>query len=77
MAAITQDWFGARVAIQPNSAGGIVMEPFISALGAPAMFGGIRPAGGRYHAPNEFIELDGFAPAVRFAAYLLDRLAEA
>jgi len=76
VAAITGEWFGARTAIQPNSAGGIVMEPFMSALGAPTMFGGIRPAGGRYHAPNEYIEIDAFALAVKFAAYLLDRLAD-
>ena len=73
VAAISEEWYGKRAAIQPNSAGGVVMEPFITALGAPMLFGGVRPAGGRYHAPNEF-ELDAFTPAVRFGAYLLDRL---
>jgi acetylornithine deacetylase/succinyl-diaminopimelate desuccinylase-like protein len=77
VAAITGEWYGARPAIWPNSAGGIVMAPFIEALGAPTMFGGIRPLGGRYHAPDEFIEVESFAPAVRFFAHLLERLGEA
>ena len=76
VAAITGAWYGARPAIWPNSAGGIVMAPFIEALGAPTMFGGIRPLGGRYHAPDESIEVDAFAPAVRFFAHLLERLGE-
>ena len=76
VAAITGAWYGARPAIWPDSAGGIVMAPFIEALGAPTMFAGIRPLGGRYHAPDEFIEVDTFAPAVAFFAHLLERLAE-
>ncbi|MFN8622375.1 MAG: M20/M25/M40 family metallo-hydrolase [Chloroflexota bacterium] len=76
VAAITGEWYGARPAIWPNSPGGVVMEPFVKALGAPTMFGGIRPLGGRYHAPDEYIEVDAFAPAVRFFAHLLERLGE-
>ena len=75
VAAITGAWYGARPAIWPNSAGGIVMAPFIEALGAPTLFGGIRPLGGRYHAPDEYIEVDTFAPAVAFFAHLLEQLA--
>jgi acetylornithine deacetylase/succinyl-diaminopimelate desuccinylase-like protein len=74
VAAISSDWYGKPTGVQPNSAGGVVMEPFITALGAPTMFGGVRPPGGRYHAPNEYIEVDEFTPAVQFFAYLLDRL---
>ena len=77
VAAISEEWYGKPAGIQPNSAGGVVMEPFITALGAPTMFGGVRPTGGLYHAPNEYIEIDAFAPAVRFFAYLLDRLGAA
>jgi acetylornithine deacetylase/succinyl-diaminopimelate desuccinylase-like protein len=77
VAAISEEWYGKPAAISPNSAGGVVMEPFVAALGAPTLFGGIRPDGGRYHAPNEYIELDAFTPAVRFFIYLLDRLGEA
>ena len=76
VAAITESWYGRRPAIHPNSPGGVVMEPFVRALGVPTMFGGTRPTGGRYHAPNEYIELDAFAPAVRFFVHLLDRLGE-
>ncbi len=74
VAAISSEWYGKPAGVQPNSAGGVVMEPFITALGAPTMFGGVRPPGGRYHAPNEYIEVDEFTPAVLFFAYLLDRL---
>lgn len=76
VAALTGAWYGARPAIWPNSPGGIVMAPFIEGLGVPTMFGGIRPAGGRYHAPDEFIEVDAFAPAARFFAWLLERLGD-
>ena len=75
-AAIPGAWYGDRPAVWPNSAGGSVMAPFIEALGAPTMFGGIRPQGGRYHAPDEFIEVATFAPAVAFFAHLLEGLAE-
>ena len=76
VAAITEEWYGVRPGIQPNSAGGVVMEPFVEALGAPTLFGGVRPTGGRYHAPNEYIELDAFTESVRSFAYLLDRLGD-
>jgi len=76
VAAISEEWYGKPAAISPNSAGGVVMEPFGTALGAPTLFGGIRPDGGRYHAPNEYIELDAFTPAVKFFIYLMDRLGE-
>ena len=76
VAAITHEWYGKRPAIQPNSAGGVVMEPFVEALGAPTLFGGVRPTGGHYHAPNEFIVLDAFTESVRSFAYLLGRLGE-
>ena len=75
VAAISEAWYGERAAIQINSAGGVVMEPFMTALNAPTLFGGVRPAGGRYHAPNEYIDIEAFTPAVRFGAYLLDQLA--
>lgn len=52
------------------------MAPFIEGAGAPTTFGGIRPQGGRYHAPDEFIEVATFAPAVAFFAHLLEGLAE-
>jgi acetylornithine deacetylase/succinyl-diaminopimelate desuccinylase-like protein len=76
VAAITEEWYGQRPALQPNSAGGVVMEPFVSALGAPTLFGGVRPTGGRYHAPNEYIELEAFTQSVRGFVYLLDRLGD-
>ncbi len=76
VAALTEAWYGASPAIWPNSPGGIVMEPFIRGLGVPTMFGGVRPAGGRYHAPDEFLVVDSFAPAARFFAWLLERLGD-
>jgi len=76
VADLTEAWYGARPAIWPNSPGGIVMEPFIRGLGVPTMFGGIRPAGGRYHAPDEFLVVDSLAPAARFFAWLLERLGD-
>lgn len=76
VAEITEEWYGVRPALQPNSAGGVVMEPFVKALGAPTLFGGVRPTGGRYHAPNEFIDLEAFTQSVRSFAYLLERLGD-
>jgi acetylornithine deacetylase/succinyl-diaminopimelate desuccinylase-like protein len=54
----------------------MAMEPFVQALGAPTLCGGVRATGGRYHAPNESIELDAFTEAVRSFVYLPDRLGD-
>lgn len=74
VAAITEEYYGVRPVLFPTLAGGCVMEPFIEALGAPAMFAGVRPEGGNAHAPNEYVTLASLAPAIKFSAFLLQRL---
>lgn len=76
VAAITRDWYRQDPVLVPINPGTQIFEPFRSALGVPAMFGGVRPAGGNAHAPNEYIELDSLAPAICFTAHLFRRLAE-
>jgi acetylornithine deacetylase/succinyl-diaminopimelate desuccinylase-like protein len=76
VAAITRDWYGVDPVLVPMSPGGQIFEPFLGALRAPAMFGGVRPSGGNAHAPNEYIELDSLVPAICFTAHLFRRLAE-
>jgi acetylornithine deacetylase/succinyl-diaminopimelate desuccinylase-like protein len=76
VAAITRDWYGQEPVIVPINPGTQIFEPFLSVLGAPAMFGGVRPTGGNAHAPNEYIELDSLVPAISFTANLFRRLGE-
>ena len=73
---ITRDWYGIEPVVVPMSPGGQIFEPFLSVLGAPTMFGGVRPSGGNAHAPNEFIEIDSLVPAICFTAHLFRQLAE-
>ena len=77
VASITRDWYGVEPVLVPINPGTQIFEPFRSALHAPAMFAGVRPAGGNAHAPNEFIELDSLVPAICFTAHLFRRLATA
>jgi acetylornithine deacetylase/succinyl-diaminopimelate desuccinylase-like protein len=76
VAAITRDWYGVEPVLVPINPGTQIFEPFRSALGAPAMFGGVRPTGGNAHAPNEYIELNSLVPAITFTANLFRRLAD-
>ncbi len=39
------------------------------------MFAGLRPGGGNAHSPDEYIDLATLAPAIKFNAFLLSRLA--
>ena len=73
---ITKQYYQADPIVIPMMAGGVVYEPFIHTLGAPTMFGGISPTGGNIHAPNEYIEVSTLAPAIKFTAYLLQKLGE-
>jgi acetylornithine deacetylase/succinyl-diaminopimelate desuccinylase-like protein len=74
VAAITRDWYGVEPVMVPINPGTQIFEPFRSALGAPAMFGGVRPTGGNAHAPNEYIEIDSLVPAICFTAHLFRHL---
>ena len=73
---LTRDYFGVEPVVTPTSPGGCVMEPFISVLGAATLFAGLGPRGGNIHAPNEYVVLSSLAPAIKFNAYLLSRLAD-
>jgi acetylornithine deacetylase/succinyl-diaminopimelate desuccinylase-like protein len=76
VATVTREWYGQEPVLVPINPGTQIFEPFRSALGAPAMFGGVRPSGGNAHAPNEYIELDSLVPAICFTAHLFRRLAD-
>ncbi|MSP12293.1 MAG: M20/M25/M40 family metallo-hydrolase [Chloroflexi bacterium] len=73
---ITREYYQTEPTVIPMMAGGVVLEPFITALGAPALFAGIRPDGANIHAPNEYIELSTLAPAIKFTAHLLQQLGQ-
>ncbi len=77
VAEITRAWYGVEPVLVPINPGTQIFEPFTGALGAPAMFGGVRPAGGNAHAPNEFIELESLVPSICFTAHLFRELGRA
>ena len=76
VATISGEWYRQEPVLVPINPGTQIFEPFRSALGAPAMFGGVRPSGGNAHAPNEYIDLDSLVPAICFTAHLFRRLAD-